>query len=289
MTKLHLIGYASGLAGVDIRCGDGPLHIQKQLHNMDLFHWEAIIHPLKSEKKIIEALHRMSNELALYVSRLINIKEQLCVIGGDHTCAIGTWSGVYNALHKKGDIGLIWIDAHMDSHTPETSHTGRYHGMPLATLLGYGDLKLTGILDNSSKIKPENVCLIGTRSYENEEVNFLKEQNVKIYYMEEVRERGLQIIIDEAIERVTQQTIGFGVSIDLDAIDPKEAPGVDVPETNGIHANDLRVVLQTLVKNKKLITTEIAEFDPSKDKDGKTEKIIIEFLTILANRKESYD
>jgi arginase len=282
MTKLHLIGYASGLAGVDIRCQEGPLHVQRQLRNQDLFHWESMIYPSKSEEKIIQALHQISIELAHCVSQLIHIKKPFCVIGGDHTCAMGTWSGVSHALHKEGDLGLIWIDAHMDSHTPETSHTGRYHGMSLATLLGYGDRCLTNIFNYSPKIKPENVCLIGTRSYENEEAEFLEKHKIKIYYMDEVQQRGLSAVIDEAIERVTQHTAAFGVSIDLDAIDPEEAPGVDVAETNGIHVCDLRVVLQKLVKNKKLIATEIAEFNPSKDKDSKTEKIIIEFLTILA-------
>src|SRR5665213_879539 len=173
------------------------------------------------------------------MSTLLQQHKFVSVVGGDHSCAIGTWSGVYDAMHHLGDIGLIWIDAHMDSHTPETTPTNHIHGMPLACLLGYGYPTLTGVLHAAPKFKPENVCLIGVRSYEKGEAALLKHLNVRVFFMEEVQERGFEVVLAEAVQHVNQHTIGYGITLDIDAVDPLEAPGVDVPEPEGIHVKAL--------------------------------------------------
>src|SRR5204862_2513914 len=126
----------------------------------------------------------------------------------------------------------------MDSHTPATSETGRIHGMPLACLLGHGYPALTHILHSTPKLKPQNVCLIGVRSFEQGEEELWKKLNVRIYFMDEVIERGFATILKEAVNLVSANTVGYGLSIDLDGFDPLEVPGVDVPESDGIHVND---------------------------------------------------
>lgn len=289
--SLYLIGYASGIAGVDSNVGKGPLVLQsspflptsKQGFS---FHWDAMIRPSsKTLSQADDVVRKPCEELAKKVSELTRKQQSFVVIGGDHTCAIGTWSGVYDALHEKGEIGLIWIDAHMDSHTPNTSESGRIHGMPLACLLGQGYASLTHILHQAPKFKPQHVCLIGVRSFEQGEAELLKQLNVRIYLMEEVKERGFVTVLNEAVKCISANTIGYGLSIDLDSIDPLEAPGVDVPEPDGIHAKDLLTGLSGIASDPKLITTEIVEFDPSRDKEQITEKLIVSLLEVIHTGK----
>lgn len=287
-----LIGCASGLAGADAHSGDGPLAIQQSPYLSELtklgiqYYWDGMIRPANDNAKlrVDESVRNLCIDLAKHVSDLVKKQQFFTVIGGDHSCAIGTWSGVYDAVHEKGDIGLIWIDAHMDAHTPETSESGRIHGMPVAAILGYGYSTLTSILNFNPKIKPENLCLIGVRSFEQGEAELLKRLNVKIYFMEEVRQRGFETVMREAIALVTRNTVAYGLTLDLDGIDPVEAPGVDVPEADGIHVSDLRKGLSLVAGDPKLIGAEIVEFDPSRDENHKTEKL---FISLIGNMVKS--
>ena len=154
--------------------------------------------------------------------------------------------------------------------------------MPLACLLGYGFSSLTNILHTAPKIKPRNLCLIGVRSFEKGEAEFLKRLNVRVYEMDEVHQRGLDVVMNEAMYIVSENTVGYGISIDIDGIDPKEAPGVDVPEPNGIHVHDLIVGLRQFAADPRLLLTEIVEFDPQHDVNHKTEKVFVELLKTLA-------
>ncbi|OGT42778.1 MAG: hypothetical protein A3F42_02910 [Gammaproteobacteria bacterium RIFCSPHIGHO2_12_FULL_37_34] len=283
--KFNLISYASGLGGVDLRCGEGPLVIKRVIHATEVSWDEPIFPPIPLSLRIDEAVKQMCETLAKKVSAMVMRKQFVTVLGGDHTAAIGTWSGVYDALHAQGDIGLLWIDAHMDSHTPKTTESGRLHGMPLATLMGYGYPSLTTILHSSPKIKPEHLCLIGVRSYERSEAELLKRLNVRIYFMDEIKARGFQTIFKEAIEIVCQYTIGYGISLDLDSIDPKEAPAVDVPAPNGLHAKDLMSEIIATMCDPKLVAMEIVEFDPSRDINDKTQKLIVDLMNAMIKKR----
>lgn len=293
---LSLIGYASGIGGVDVHCGDGPLIIKHSSYLSEIIplgiplQWDTIVAPTHSHStslRIDESVRQVCQVLAKKVSALILKDQALCVVGGDHTCAIGTWSGVYHALHHQGAIGLIWIDAHMDSHTPETTITGRLHGMPLACLLGYGYPTLTCIFHSAPKLKPENVCLIGVRSFEKGEAALLSRLNVRVFFMDEVRKRGFAGVLREAVALVTKDTVGYGLSLDIDSLDPREAPGVDVPQPDGIFVKDLYDGLSNIVSDPRLIATEIAEFDPSRDQDHLTEKFIVLLLKLIASGKQT--
>lgn len=292
--NLHLVGCASGVAGADVRSGDGPLTMQASLLLAELnaagtpLSWDAMVKPKTVPgQRVDEAVRDLCVELANAVSVLTKEQKFFSVIGGDHSCAIGTWSGVYAAKHVEGDMGLIWIDAHMDSHTPETSESGRIHGMPLATLLGHGYATLTTILNHQPKFKPEHVCLIGVRSYEQGEAELLKRLNVKVFFMDEVKERGFAAVWQDALAIVNRGTIGYGVTLDIDSLDPLDAPGVDVPEPDGIRAADLMTSWKLMAEDPRLIATEIVEFDPSHDQDQKTEKLIVSLLQALALGKYS--
>lgn len=283
---IYLVGSASGLAGVDERTAQGPVVVQASPYFAQLqshFHWEAMISPqADTSASLYTRVHDVCEKLAKTITKLVKEDRFFVVVGGDHSCALGTWSGVYDAIHHEGELGLIWIDAHMDSHTPETSETGRIHGMPCASLLGYGPSELTNILHQHPKLKPENICSIGLRSYERGEAALLKKLNVRTYFIEEVKERGFAEVFREAVETVKRNTVAFGISLDLDAIDPPEVPGVDVPEPDGIAAKDIQAGLLAAAADPKLIGLEIVEFDPARDKDQITEKLVVNYLATIS-------
>ncbi len=202
-------------------------------------------------------------------------KEQFpLVIGGDHSCAIGTWSGVRKHMKHQGTMGLIWIDAHMDAHTPDTTPSGALHGMPLAALLGYGEDALVSLDGAHPKVLPQHVCLIGVRSFEVGESDLLTKLGVRIIYMEEVRRIGFAAALREAINIAELGTDGFGVTFDLDAIDPSEAPGVGSPAPGGVGAQDAISALEMLHDNPHLLAFEITEYSPFIDQQERTAKIV---------------
>ncbi|MHB1948520.1 MAG: arginase [Gammaproteobacteria bacterium] len=293
---IHLLGYASGLAGADLGSADGPLVMHRSSSLAELskkglqLEWEDMLaaDQTTSQSKLA-TIADLCQKLARHTHHLTTQKNFFTVIGGDHTSAIGTWSGVHHAIKQQGPLGLIWIDAHMDSHTPYTSLTGNIHGMPLACLLGYGMPSLINLLDNGPKIKPQHLCLIGVRSFERGEAAFLKELNVRIFFMEEVRERGMNEVMKEAIRIVTQGTAGFGVSIDIDSMDPADAPGTGVREPNGIVAKDLCKSLQLLANEPKLLGAEVVEFDPHRDVNHKTEILVSQIIGTLTLGKYYHD
>ena len=287
--NFYLIGCASGIAGADIHSGDGPLKMRDSRYLTQVmpaglhYSWEEMITIThQNGRRKDEEVAAGCRQLGEIISSLVTTAHPFCVVGGDHSCAVGTWSGVYDAMRHKGDVGLIWIDAHMDSHTPETSPSGNIHGMPLACLLGYGFPALTGVMHNSPKLKPENVCLIGVRSYESGEAALLRKLNVRVYFMDEIQERGLPEVMREAVEHVNRHTVGYGVTIDIDSVDPEEAPGVDVPAVNGLHGLELCEAIREIAADQRLIATEVVEFDPLHDAQDKTEILIAKLITIIA-------
>ena len=286
-TSLSLVGYASGIAANEAGCAEGPLQLQKHVLEQQLSeqhlraHWQAMLVPRNGDKSDkLQRVVELNTELAAITFDLVQQQQRFAVLGGDHSCAIGTWSGVAAALEQQpeSELGLIWIDAHMDSHTFETTATGNVHGMPLAALLGYGDPALTQIAIPRPKIDPKRLVLIGIRSFEEEEEKLLQRLGVGVYNMQAIAKRGLDSVFSESIAYVKANSSGFGVSLDLDAIDPFDAPGVGVPEANGIAGESLCQVLTLLRQETSLIGVEVVEYNPYHDKDLKTERLIKEIL-----------
>ena len=197
------------------------------------------------------------------------------MIGGDHSCAGGTWTGVARTV--PGTLGLVWIDAHMDSHTPATSHTGRLHGMPLAWLLGQDDDPLYGL--GAGVLKPQHVCLVGVRSYEPEEDERLRRLGVRVIFMDEVRSRGIDAVLDEALDIATAGTSGFGVSIDLDVVTPEEAPSVGTPVRRRHPQRGAGARARADRRPAGLAAIELVEYSPRLDRDGCTARVALDLLT----------
>src|SRR5688572_3728447 len=155
--KLSLLGFASGIAAGDAGCGDGPEILQTsnlltELQSKGLnAEWLKTFYP-GTQKNKLKAVVELCFQLAEHTKVLCQQQQRFAVMGGDHSSAIGTWSGIVSALKNK-PLGLVWIDAHMDSHTLETTPSGNIHGMPVATLLGYGPKELTNLLDARTKLK----------------------------------------------------------------------------------------------------------------------------------------
>ena len=170
-------------------------------------------------KSPTSTIRHHAERLAATVAECIRRGYQPLVLGGDHACAIGTWKGVAEAVAHRGSIGLVWLDAHLDAHTPASTPSGMIHGMPLAVLLGHGDARLVGLAQGAC-IDPRHLCLVGVRSFEGEESALLASLGVRIIQMSEIDTNGLVATLSKAIEIASGASGGWGVSIDLDVLDP---------------------------------------------------------------------
>lgn len=286
MRPIHIIAVASGIGALDPGCAEGPDAI---LHS-------GLIERLKQQGLDIswgETLRPAPGGTPLSVIRDLNglVAHQVCdslmagnfplVVGGDHSCAIGTWSGAALSLKTFGQLGLVWIDAHMDSHTPETTPSGAIHGMPLAALLGYGAPELVGLAGFSPKLLPRHVCLVGVRSYESGEAALLQRLGVRIFFMTEVKQRGIDSVMAEAFAIARNGTAGFGISIDLDAFTPRESPGVSTPVRDGIRHLELDRVLRGVTTLPDMVALELAEFNPLRDHRRRTLDLIGDVLSAI--------
>lgn len=270
----------------DTRCDFGPHQIRRAL-DTPLYQqrlrveWQSMLHATKPAGNPYDDARAFCTQLARHVNDCVRRDQRFAVIGGDHSCAIGTWSGAAAARRTHGAVGLIWIDAHLDSHTPETSHSGALHGMPLATLLGHGDRRLTSIADPRAKLSPAHVCVVGAHSFEPEEHTLLRRMNVRVITMHEIESMGLRAALDIAADIACAAPGGFGVTIDLDAVDPVDAPGVGTPVPGGIPAQQLLAALVPLHRHPQLLGIEIAEFNPFRDRNDKTATLVIDLMSTL--------
>jgi arginase len=276
------IGLASGLGGRSNTASEGPLLIKKHLPFDAL--WKEMILPEEAPLSKWDHIPLLNNKLAEATYASASVDPFTVVIGGDHSCAVGTWSGIAEAKRLQGqDIALLWLDAHMDCHTDESSETGNIHGMPLAALLGHGSPRLTEILSQNPKVKPENVFLIGVRSYEAPERVLVERLNIRVYYMEEVAQRGLKAIFSEILARLSAQKIPYGISVDIDFFDPGIMSATGSPEEKGA---DLEEFLEsyTLTEAYPPIAFEFVEYNPFYDNEGRSLQAVYRILDHVLQR-----
>lgn len=268
---------AAGCARAPAALLDAGILSAAARHGDACFWSEPIIAGVGLRNQMLEALCR---GLAATVARSIVSHNLPVVIGGDHAIAAGTWRG---AARVSGyPFGLLWIDAHLDAHTPATSPSGNLHGMPLAALLGAGIPGLANV--DGPDLNPHHLCIVGVRSFEAAEMRLLRRLGVRIFEMPEIRRRGLSTVMSEALVRVRDHTSAFGVSIDVDAIAPEDAPGVSTPSRGGFSVHALRDALRGLGRDSKLAAIEIAEYNPDHDIDGRTAKVVCSLLERLMAR-----
>jgi ornithine--oxo-acid transaminase len=284
---VQLIGVASGCGARDNGCEAGAdvlreAHVTARLRARGFrARWADIIRPAESYRDdTLETVRRTCVRLARRVERIVLEGDLPVVVGGDHTCAIGTWKGVAHALESRGRIGLLWIDAHMDAHTPQTTESGMLHGMPLACLLGHGYTELTEIAEGA-RLDPQCVCLFGVRSFEHGEAELLQRLGVRVFFMDEIAKRGVAATLREAMDVVRSASGGFGITLDLDAIDPDDAPGVGTPAEGGMRAADLISALGEHGGHADLVGIEIVEYNPFRDRQAATAGVVGDALDAI--------
>jgi arginase len=279
LRQVEIIGAAWGLGGAEPGCAEAPAVLAPLLESRLIARGVPalagpMLRPMAGERRKQAAVSRLCGLLASAVADSLRLGRLPCVLGGDHSCAGGTWTGVARTM--RGDLGLVWVDAHMDSHTPGTSHTGRLHGMPLAWLLGQDDDPLYGL--SAGVLNPGQVALVGVRSFEPEEDERLRRLGVRVFHIEEVHARGLRAVLADALAIATGGTEGFGISIDLDVVTPEEAPGVGTPVPGGISGAQLADALADIGGRADLLAVELVEYVPRLDPDRRSARVAIATL-----------
>jgi arginase len=198
------------------------------------------------------------------------------VLGGDHAQAIGTVSGLARAWRRQRKrVGLLWIDAHTDMNTPDTTVSGNIHGMPLAALLGYGPAELVAIAGDEPALRPEHVAILGVRDVDRSETAVVHDARVRVYTMSELDERGTAVCVREAIEHVSKGTVGLHLSFDLDGVDPQDAPGVGTPVPGGLTVRESHLVCEAAARSGRLLGMEMVELNPTLDVRNKTGELAV--------------
>src|ERR1700678_3986569 len=207
-------------------------------------------------------------------------------LGGDHSIAAGTVSGVsefYRRKHQR--VGLIWIDAHSDINTPETSPSGNVHGMPLAALLGIGPAELANIFDFSPKVHPENCVLVGVRDIDAIEKENVRRAGIGVFTMRDIDERGMRTVMEEALRMAGRGTAGYHISLDMDWIDPEDAPGVGTPVRGGATYREAHLAMEIIADHGRMVSFEIVEVNPVIDEHNRTADLAVELALSAFGKK----
>lgn len=231
-----------------------------------------------------------------HLDEIAAVNEQLCeavakadgdgrlplVLGGDHSIAIGTVAGMSRRAAK---LGLIWFDAHGDMNTAETTPSGNIHGMSLAVALGHGHPRLTGIGGKGAKVRPEHTVLVGARSLDLGEREFLKKSGILVFTMREIERLGIEEVMKRALDRTGDGTDGLHLSLDLDGLDPSDAPGVGTPVPGGISLRESLLAMKLIAERGMLRSAEFVEVNPLLDQKNRTASAAVELIGALFGEK----
>jgi arginase len=232
-----------------------------------------------AEARYLPQIAHTCARLAEMVEKAANEGRLPLVLGGDHSVAIGTVSGMARHFQKANrKMGLIWIDAHADMNTPATSPSGNVHGMPLACLIGWGPRELINMSGHVPAVDPSNVVLIGLRSIDDVERLNVRGAGVHPFTMRDIDERGMVAVIKEAIKIATADTAGFHLSVDMDALDPREAPGVGTPVRGGITYREAHLAMELMCDSGAMTSLEIVEVNPVLDEVNRTAQLAVELV-----------
>jgi len=236
--------------------------------------------------KYLGPIAKTCEKLAGIVDEALRQGKFPLVLGGDHSIAAGTLAGVTKSFRAEGQkIGLIWIDAHADMNTPESSPSGNVHGMPLACCLGRGPRELSHLFGYAPKVEGRNVVLIGLRDVDEHERTLVRESGVTVFTMRDIDERGLGNILREAIQKANDGTAGFHLSLDMDAVDPEEAPGVGTPVRGGMTYREAHLAMETICDCSGMVSMEVVEVNPVLDEANGTALLGVELVMSAMGKK----
>lgn len=238
------------------------------------------IRPVRNPKaRYLPEIATQSVEAAERVHAILSRGATPVNLGGDHSISAGTVAGAARYFREGGEgLGLLWIDAHGDLNTPETSPSGNIHGMSLAASIGLGPDELTGVSGRLPAFEPRQVALLGVRALDELEKGTMRSTEVHVYTMRDIDERGMASVVREAIERVTAGTAGFHCSLDLDVVDPAYAPGVGTPVMGGISYREAHIAMELVHDSGAMRSLDAVEVNPILDKGNQTGELAVELI-----------
>ena len=208
------------------------------------------------------------------------------MLGGDHSMAVGTMSGVAEFYKRqKQHVGLIWIDAHSDINTPDTSPSGNVHGMPLGAIMGLGPTELANIFDWSPKVRPENCVLVGIRDVDLAEKENIRRAGIEVFTMRDIDERGMRTVMEEALRMAGRGTVGYHVSLDMDWVDPEDAPGVGTPVPGGSTYREAHLAMEIIADHGRMLSLDVVEVNPVIDEHNQTAELAVELVSSAFGKK----
>jgi len=201
------------------------------------------------------------------------------VLGGDHSIAAGVAAGVANYFRKeKKQIGYLWLDAHGDMNTPESSPSGNVHGMPLAAIMGYGAPELVDLLGFKPKAEPGNIVIVGARDLDAQERKIVKKSGIHVFTMRDMDERGMREVMSDALKYAMDDTAGIAVSLDMDFVDPADAPGVGTPVRGGVTYREAHLAMEMIADTESMVSLEVVEINPILDEHNRTALLGVELV-----------
>ncbi len=276
-SALRLAGLNVKLQAMGYRVRDlGNVHVAQQ----------ETIDEGSPNAKYLPAIAGCCVELAQIVNDALDRGEFPLVLGGDHSVGAGTVAGIArNFRQKQQKIGVIWIDAHADMNTPQTSPSGNVHGMPLASCLGRGPKELAEIFGFAPKVAGRNTVLIGLRDVDEREREAVRELGVVAFTMRDIDELGLRRVMEQALAAASDGTAGFHLSLDMDVVDPDEAPGVGTPVRGGMSYREAHLSMEMVCDSGKMLSLEVVEVNPVLDSANRTALLGVELVTSAMGKK----
>jgi arginase len=231
------------------------------------------------QAKYLPQIAAACDQLAAQVQDALSRGAMPLVLGGDHSVAVGTVSGVSRHFRQRNQhVGLIWLDAHADMNTPETSPSGNIHGMPLACLVGMGPAELVDLVGYRPKIAAQNTVIVGLREVDMMERPHIRESGVRAFTMRDIDERGLRAVMEEAIRAASDGTVGFHCSLDLDFVDPRDAPGVGTVVRGGATYREAHLAMEMICDSRRMTSIEVVEVNPVLDDSNRTADLAVELI-----------
>jgi arginase len=305
--KIGIIGYPMDL-GADRRGVDmGPsalryAHLENKLErlgytvkdfgdiNIEVAETQVIRNP---KLKYLPEIVRSSKILARKTESLLNKEYFPLILGGDHASAIGSIAGIAGYCRKnKKTLGVVWVDAHADMNTPDTTPSGNIHGMPLAVSLGIGEKKLTSVGGFSPKVKPENVALIGIRDVDKREsvtVKIYRNRGMQVYTMSDVDKQGIPRIITRVMNDFKNEVDHIHISFDMDGIDPEYAGGVGTPVEGGLTYREAHMIMEMIHDSGSINSLEVLEVNPILDTKNETAELAVDLIESALGKSTLYD
>jgi arginase len=283
------LGYGASMAGVDI--GPAALRVARitqriarlgySVHDLgDMRLERPQTHPEEHEElKYVREVSNACEELAVAVEGILEAGQFPLILGGDHSIAIGSFAGAASYYRKQNEtLGLIWFDAHADMNTPDTTPSGNIHGMPLATLLGYGAPELTNVAGFAPKLDPRLCAHVGARDIDPGEREMIKKLGMRFFTMREIDERGMKDVMNEAIEIASGGSAGYAVTFDVDVLDPGDAPGSGTLVRGGLTYREAHLGMEKIAETGGMRSLEIVEINTALDVNNKTAELGVELI-----------